>query len=91
MIQAICWLVMAYISRGGSRTAATFKMECFGIIVNGWKSLTIVTKRSIFDVAAVLDPPKISTSLVLMLEDYYILKLGCLNCEKKGILETVLL
>ena len=27
------------------------------IIVNGWKPLTIVTKSSILDVAAVLDPP----------------------------------
>ena len=34
----------------GSRTAATSKMERFVIIVNGWK-------RSILDVAAVLDPP----------------------------------
>ena len=49
-------------SRGGSRTAATSKMECFVIIVNGWKPLTIITKRSILDaarsildVAAVLD------------------------------------
>ena len=25
--------------------------------VNGWKLLTIITKRSILDVAAVLDPP----------------------------------
>ena len=44
-------------SRGGSRTAAKSKMEHFVIIVNGWKSLTIITKRSILDVAAVLDPP----------------------------------
>ena len=43
--------------RGGSRTAATSKMERFVIIVNGWKSLTIITKRSILDVAAALDPP----------------------------------
>ena len=43
--------------RGGSRTAATSKMERFVIIVNGWKPLTIITKRSILDVAAVLDPP----------------------------------
>ena len=42
---------------GGSRTAATSKMERFVIIVNGWKPLTIITKRSILDVAAVLDPP----------------------------------
>ena len=27
------------------------------IIVNGWKPLTIITKSSILDVAAVLDPP----------------------------------
>ena len=33
--------------RGGSRTGATFKME----------PLTIITKRSILDVAAALDPP----------------------------------
>ena len=41
--------------RGGSRTAATSKMERFAIIVNGWKPLTIITKHSILDVAAVLD------------------------------------
>ena len=40
-----------------SRTAATSKMECFVIIVNGWKPLTIITKHSILDVAAALDPP----------------------------------
>ena len=44
-------------SRGGSRTAATFKMERFVIIANGFQPLTIITKRSILDVAAVLDPP----------------------------------
>ena len=43
-------------TRGGSRTAGTSKMERFVIIVNGWKPLTIITKRSILDVAAVLDP-----------------------------------
>ena len=32
-------------------------MEHFVIIVNGWKPLTIITKCSILDVAAVLDPP----------------------------------
>ena len=41
--------------RGGSRTAATSKMERFVIKVNSWKPLTIIAKRSIFDVAAVLD------------------------------------
>ena len=44
------------IFRGGSRTVATSKMEHFVIIVNGWKPLTIITKRSILDVAVVLDP-----------------------------------
>ena len=43
--------------RGGSRAAATSKMEHFVIIVNGLKSLTIITKRFILDVAAALDPP----------------------------------
>ena len=44
-------------SRGGSRAAATSKVERFVIIVNGWKPVTIITKRSILDVAAILDPP----------------------------------
>ena len=43
--------------RGGSRAAATSKMECFAIKVNGWKPLTIIAKHSIFDVAAALDQP----------------------------------
>ena len=50
--------------RGGSRTAATSKMELFVIIVNGWKPLTIITKSSILDVAAVLDQPTTTWSLV---------------------------
>ena len=48
---------LLYRNRGGSRTAATSKMERLVIIVNGWKPLTIITKRSILDVAAALDPP----------------------------------
>ena len=43
--------------RGGSRAAAISKMEHFVIMVNGFQPLTIITKRSILDVAAVLDPP----------------------------------
>ena len=42
--------------RGGSRAAATSKMELFVIIVNGFQPLTIITKWSILDVAAILDP-----------------------------------
>ena len=44
-------------TRGGSRTAATSKVELFVIIGNGWKPLTIFTKSSTLDVTAVLDPP----------------------------------
>ena len=42
--------------RGGFRTAATSKLELFVIIVNGWKPLTVITKSSTLDVAAVIDP-----------------------------------
>ena len=45
--------------RGGSRTAATPKIECFVIMVNGFQP--IIAKRSILDVAAVLDPSLILT------------------------------
>ena len=48
------------VARGGSRTAATSKMEHFVLIVNGWRSLTIITKSFLFDVAAVLDPPLVA-------------------------------
>ena len=47
-------------SEGGSRTAATSKMELFVIIVNGFQPLSIITKCFILDVAAVLDPPLIN-------------------------------
>ena len=43
--------------KGGSRAAATSKMERFVIKVNGSKLLTVITKRSILDVVAALDPP----------------------------------
>ena len=54
------------ISRDGSRAAATSKMECFVIIVNGFQPLTIITKHSILDVAAALDPPLISNLTMLL-------------------------
>ena len=50
------------VARGGSRVAATSKMERFVIIVNGWKPLTIITKHSILDVAAALGPPLVASS-----------------------------
>ena len=39
-----------------SRAAAPSKVERFVIIVNGFQPLTIITKCSILDVAAALDP-----------------------------------
>ena len=45
----------------GSRTTATSKIEHFVIIVHGFQPLTIITKCSILDVAAVLDPPLLVT------------------------------
>ena len=42
--------------RGGPKTATTSTMERFVVIVNGWKPLTIITKRSILDVKTALDP-----------------------------------
>ena len=50
-------------TRGGSRTAAASKVELFVIIVNGWKPLTIITKSSTLDAAAVLDPPLVTSNI----------------------------
>ena len=57
------------ISRGESRVAATSKMEHFMKIVNGWKPLTVITKHSILDVTAALDPPLISITRKVSLWD----------------------
>ena len=51
---------MSRITRGGSRAPATSKMERFEIIVNGFQLLTIVSKRSILDVAGAPDRPLIT-------------------------------
>ena len=45
-------------------SAAASKMECFVIIVNCWKLLIIITRRSILDVAAVLDPPRFEALII---------------------------
>ena len=50
-------------SRGRSRTAATSKMQLFVTIVSSYQPLTVITKCSILDVAAVLDP---SLKMVLL-------------------------
>ena len=60
-LDVVCLYNLTYnlvcVPRSGSRAAATSKMECFVIIVNGWKSLAIITNHSILDVAAALDSP----------------------------------
>ena len=56
--------------RGGFSAAATSKMERFVIIVNGWKPLTIITKRSILDVAAALDPPLLLVRIQTLPQQY---------------------
>ena len=48
------------LSRGRSRAATTSKIECFVTIVNGFQLLIIITKHSILNVAAALDPPLLS-------------------------------
>ena len=54
---ALKQLQQILVFRGGPRAAATYKMESFMIIINGFKPLTIITKCSILDVAAALDSP----------------------------------
>ena len=62
MIWLLCALLsISNLKRGGSRTAATSKMELFVMIGNSFHPLTIITKNSILDIAAVLDPPLIWT------------------------------
>ena len=48
------------VARGGSGTAETSKIEHLVLIVNSWRSLTIITKSFLVDVAAVLDPPLVA-------------------------------
>ena len=50
-------MIIRIITRDGSRAATTSKMERLVIIVNVFQPLFIITKRSILDVAAALDPP----------------------------------
>ena len=55
--------VLNTLIRSGSRTTATSKVELFLIIFNGVQPLTIVTKSSTLDVAAVLDLPLLMKSI----------------------------
>ena len=56
----------ATVLRDGFRTAVTFKMELLVTVVNGWKPLTIITKNSILNVAAVLDLPVVLAGYVML-------------------------
>ena len=55
--------VLNTLIRSGSRTTATSKVELFLIIFNGFQPLTIVTKSSTLDVAAVQDLPLLMKSI----------------------------
>ena len=57
---------ISIVTRGRSRAAVKSKMERFVIIVNGFQPLTIITTRSILDVAAALDPPLITRSQLVL-------------------------
>ena len=79
--------------RGGSRTAATPKMERLVIIVNVWKPLTIITKRSILDVAAVLDQRLVFALLVVQAEVFqnfapYSTEIGAVKTTSTSILSA---
>ena len=69
-------------SRGGSRFAATSKMERFVIIVNSWKPLTGIIKRSILDVAAALDSPLLKSNLLVFYSNYFSQNFAVHNCHK---------
>ena len=71
--------------RGGSRTVRTSKVERFVMIVNSFQPLTIITKRSILDVAAVLDPPlKMCGSSIIKP-----LQLLFNNCVSQGVFPNI--
>ena len=65
-----------HLSRGGSRTTASSKMELFVIIVNDFQPLTIITQNSILDVAVVVDLPLLRRLLKVFLRRTYVLHLG---------------
>ena len=67
--------------RGGSSAAAKSKMERFVIIVNGFQPLPIITKHSILDVAAVLDPPLMFVKNFILLKIFIIRKMNTKYCH----------
>ena len=67
------------------RAAATSKMERFVIKVNGSKLLTVITKRSILDVVAALDPP---LEIIFWKKKYFLLTIMPTNCSQLKHLEV---
>ena len=67
----IVYHILHFFIRNGSRTAATSKMELFKIIVNSFQPLTFITKCSILDVAAVLDPLCLLCDVLHRVENIY--------------------
>ena len=59
-------------------------MKHFVKMVNGWKSLTIITKCSILDITAVLDPP-LTTKAYLDPCQTYMVEYFCETIYKKKI------
>ena len=57
-------------------------MKRFVKMVNGWKSLTIITKCSILDITAVLDPP-LTTKAYLDSCQTYMVEYFCETIYKK--------
>ena len=71
-------------NRAGSRAAAASKMEWFVIIVNSLQPLTIITKHSILDVAAALDPP-----LYKIVHENLKLEFWCIIEEMVSLVESI--
>ena len=82
-IQTHSWTLVWAVVRGGSRPAATSKMECFVIIVNGVQPVTIIPKHSILDVAAALDPPQAPISVSITVKFQTFLKRDCFFLNTK--------
>ena len=80
-IRIICPALAIFI-RDRFRATATSKIERFVIIVNGWKSLSIIKKHAILEAAGALDPPLVITVIMLILD--YLLVVGVEFSQWKG-------
>lgn len=56
-IYLTCFKLLEILESNGSRTSAAFNMELLMKITNGSQSYSIVTKRSMLDVAQIQDQP----------------------------------